>query len=166
VLAEGIFESRQHKRIVAFVTVGFSAGYQIAAACSEVVLQPGGWVGSLGGVVLPAQDGRILDELVMYASTSAEKAGARQMLQASESEREQYERMAQEAETRLIAAVARYRGISEDQVRRDFGGGRYVPAHEALRRRMVDRIGVVEGLSALDLATVPGLLPELQKGSI
>ncbi|HVL55332.1 MAG TPA: S49 family peptidase [Burkholderiaceae bacterium] len=169
-LAEVVYAARSHKRIIGYTnSVALSTGYLLMAACTKAVVAPGGWVGAVGvaaGEIDPVL-GRMIEAAPVYGTSSEVKARTLKLVPFDdEAKRAEIARLIDRDYSRLVAAIARYRGVSEDQVRRNYGDGACVPADEALQRGMIDRIATIPECGTFDWSAAPKLLAELQKGSI
>lgn len=147
-LADTIHESRGRKPVVAVAnSLAASAAYWIAAQADELVVSPGGQVGSIG--VFAAHDD---------VSKAAEAQGLRRTYISAgkyKVEGNPFEPLGDEARTemqrvvdayydRFVRAVARGRGVSLTAVREGFGQGRTVISSEAVAAGMADREGTLQ----------------------
>lgn len=148
--AAKIFEARGKKPLTAVVnTLGASAAYWLAAAADEIVASPSAMVGSVGVYMLHED-----------WSAAAEQAGVRfTFIEAPEggykTEGNPYAPLSEEAGAYaqqmvndlygwFVRDVARFRGVTEERVRSDYGKGRVFLARDAERAGMVDRIASLE----------------------
>lgn len=147
-LAGKIFAARGRKPIVAHVNAtAASAGYWIASAADEMVLNPSAEVGSIG-------------VLGIYEDVSAalEKAGVRKTIISAgkyKAEGSPFSPMSEEAiahrQSRVdhyydafVRRVASNRGVSLAAVREGFGQGRTVTAQAAIGEKMADSIATLD----------------------
>lgn len=146
-LADRIYAARgQGKRLVA-VGEGMiaSAGYWIGSACDEMIAAPSAFIGSIGvrgGLTdTSALDQKLgIKQIEIVAGQSPDKRStpidddviARAQLHADE------------LADLFIAAVARHRGTSAEDVAANFGKGDVVIASKALEAGMVDGIGTLD----------------------
>ena len=147
-LASEVRAARETKPIIAVVnSLAASAAYWVASQASELVVTPGGLVGSIGVLtahedVSKAQEmagvkttiisaGKYKAEAIPFASLSAEAQGALQALV------DQYY-------AAFLQAVAKGRGVSLSAVKSGFGQGRLVNAETALAQGMVDRVATLD----------------------
>ncbi|MCI0423639.1 MAG: signal peptide peptidase SppA [Acidobacteria bacterium] len=153
-LSREIYEARKEKKIVAVAnSLAASAAYWISSAANELVVTPGGEVGSIG--VFAAHTD---------FSGAEEKAGIKTTLISYgkyKVEGNELEPLGDEARTALqsrvneygemfVKAVARNRSVSQSEVRNGYGEGRVVGAQAAVKMGMVDRIATLdETLKAL-----------------
>lgn len=150
--AEEIYQARSKKKIVAIAnTMACSAAYWLGSAADEFYAIKSSWVGSIGVYMVHHDFSKHLeDEGIKTTIISAGKFKA---------EANDFEPLTDEAKVHLqenvdvwynmfVAAVARNRSVSEDDVRNGFGEGRYFPAETALNENMIDGIETVDGLIA------------------
>ncbi len=134
------------KPIVASLdSVGASGGYYIAAACDEIVANPGSITGSIGVIL----DWMEVDQLVQWAKMRREtitsgpmKAAGSPFRQLTDAERQYLQRIVLQLHGQFVKAVAEGRAgkISEQQVAQ-LADGRVFTGQEALALKLVDRIG-------------------------
>lgn len=142
--ADYIYQHRSEKRTIAHINAySFSASYYLAAACGEVSITPSGETGSIG-VVCAHQD----------QSGWEEKTGLKTTIIAvpeKKFEGHPYSPLPEDVAAEMMAKctacydqfaadVARFRGVSEETVRNDFGRGGTFLAKEAKERGLVDNI--------------------------
>jgi ClpP class serine protease len=149
-VADLVFANRGKKPIVAFVQGQCcSAGYYIAAACDRIEATADSMVGSIGTIMPHVEMSGFLDQIgygvtVITNSDSPKKGHGNQ-----------YEKLTPEAKATLqafidsfgkpfIADVARYRGVTTEQVLANFGQGDAKRADLAIDNRMID--AVVSGI--------------------
>jgi len=143
-LADQILKARGRKTIVAVAdSMAASAAYWIASAADEIVVTPGGEVGSIGVFAAHEDVSRYLDaEGVTVSLISAGKY---------KTEGSPFEPLSDEARAAMqsrvndyywlfVRAVAKGRGVSVDDVRGGFGEGRVVGAQQAVKLGMADRV--------------------------
>lgn len=150
-VADMIFAARGTKPIVAFVQGQCcSAGYYIGAACDRIEATSDSMVGSIGTIMPHIEMSGLLDEIgygvtVITNGDSPKKGHGNQ-----------YEKLTPEGKATLqsfidsygkpfIEDVARYRGISVESVKANFGQGDAFRADAAIDKKMVD--SVVSGIS-------------------
>ena len=147
-LAQEIYNSRGKKNIVAVAnSVAASGAFWVGSAAEELVVTPGGEVGSIGVYALHREFSQA--QAREGVKTTFIKAGryktagnpheplsddARVYLQSNV---DRYYEM-------FTGAVARYRGVKLDQVKNGFGEGGMVGARDALRLRMADRVATLD----------------------
>ena len=147
-LAAVVAEARATKDIVAVAnSLAASAAYWVAASASEIVVTPGGEVGSIGVLAAHIDESRANDAAGMTVSlVSAGKY---------KTEGNPFEPLSEEARANLASRVNDYygmmtariaagRGVSADAVRSGFGEGRVVGAKQAVKLGMADRVETLE----------------------
>ncbi|WP_261334877.1 S49 family peptidase [Rhizobium leguminosarum] len=154
-LAAEIYKAREQKPIIAQVnSLAASAAYWIASSASEIVVTPGGLVGSIGVYTLHQDVSKAVDRAgLKFTFISAGKykveGNAFQPLsddasKASQGRVDSYYRD-------FTGDVARGRKVPVDQVRSGFGEGRVVKDHDAVKAKMADRVGTLD-------STIKGLM--------
>lgn len=147
-LADKMFAARGKKPVIAVVnSLMASAAYWIGSAADEIVMTPGGEVGSIGVMTLHTDQ-----------TAAAEQAGVKNTIIRAgkyKVESNPYEPLGDDAKDYIqsqvdaryadfIATVARNRGKSDDKVEKTFGQGRLMDAKHALSVGMIDKIGTLE----------------------
>jgi signal peptide peptidase SppA len=142
-LAEMIYAARGIKPIAAYVGgMGDSAGYFLASAASNVVMDATAEVGSIG-VAIVYFDSREADqkygfrEIEIVSSQSPKKRPD----PATDEGRKQIQGQLDALAEVFIQSVARYRNVAEETVLNDFGQGDVVVGQAAVDRGMADRLG-------------------------
>lgn len=137
--------ARARKPVKAYVSgVAASAGYWIATAASEISLERGALVGSIGVVstaskqVEPDANGFFQVEVV---STNAPNKRPDVMAEEGKAE---IRRTLDAVEKLFIADVARGRKVSEAQVRAEFGAGGVKVGADAVAAKMADRVQTLD----------------------
>lgn len=143
-LADEIYRARGTKPIIAVAnSLAASAAYWIATAADELVVTPGGEVGSIG-VLAAHQDLSALLERqgikTTLVSAGRYKAEASPFESLAEDAREHIQSRVSDYYRMFTAAVARHRGVAIASVRNGFGEGRVVGAKQALDLGMADRV--------------------------
>ncbi len=147
-LADEIFKARGQKPIVAQAnSLAASAAYWIASSADEIVVTPGGEVGSVGVYALHEDVSKAAEmEGIKFTFISAGKYKV---------EGNAYEPLGDEAAKAIqrsvdsyyrdfVTGVARGRGVSADDVINGFGEGRAEKDKVALKAGMVDRVGTLD----------------------
>lgn len=149
-LADLILKSRGQKPITALAnSLAASAAYWTASAADEIVVTPGGEVGSIGVVGIHED-----------MSAAYEKIGVKTTLLSAgrfKTEGNPYEPLSEEAASAMqariddyyamfVRAVAKGRGVTPEDVRSGFGEGRVVGAQQAVKLGMADRVDTLEGV--------------------
>jgi hypothetical protein len=150
-LAEMVYQARKRKRIVSNINAHAASGaYLLAASAGEVTIVPEGLCGGLGAVVMiPGA----LASFGILACAPEGKGHWWPRLPVDEVAR------ADVKFVKVVAALARYRGVSESHVRERFGAGGYLNAFAAWEAGMVDRVQV---FNFLQQRATPDLSPEGQ----
>lgn len=135
------------KPITAFISgMGASAAYWLASQAGEIVMDRSASVGSIGVVATtsrqegPDQNGRRAYEVVSSG------APMKRPDVTTDEGRAAVQAEVDAIEAVFVADVAAGRGVSVEQVRRDFGRGAMVAAAQAVAAGMADRIGTLEGV--------------------
>jgi len=150
-IADLVFQNRGKKSIVAFVQGQCcSASYYIASACDRIEATADSMVGSIGTIMPHVEMSGLLEEIgygvTVITNTDSPKKG----------HGNQYEKLTPEAKATLqsfidsfgkpfIADVARYRGVTTEQVIANFGQGDAKRADIAIDNKMIDT--VVSGIA-------------------
>lgn len=157
-LADTIANARGRKPVVAVAnSLAASAAYWIASQADELVVTPGGQVGSIGVIaahddVSKAAEAKGLKRT--YVTAGKYKAEGNPYEPLGDEARATMQEMVDAYYERFVAAVARGRGVTASAVEQGFGQGRVVVAAEAVRRGMADREETLQ--AAIDrLATSP-----------
>lgn len=147
-IARDIFQARGKKNITAVVnSLGASAAYWIGSAAGEMVLTPGGLVGSIGVYTTHVSIEGALEEQGIEVTLVA--AGKYKV------EGNPYEALTDEAYKALqsevndyykdfIEAVALHRGASPEDVANGYGEGRVLGARRAVSAGLVDRVATLK----------------------
>jgi protease IV len=151
------------KPIVASMdSVAASGGYYIAAACDQIVANPGSITGSIG-VVLQWFD---MAELVRWAKMKPEtitsgplKAAGSPYKELTDAERQYFQRIVLQLHSQFVRAVAEGRNgkISQAEVAK-IADGRVFTGEEAVTLKLVDQLGTIDDAvtSAAKLAGIKG----------
>ena len=141
-VAQMVFEARGKKPICAYVDhMACSAAYWIASAADEIVTDATGMLGSIGVVmVMPNPDARSARDVQFVSSQSPKKRPNPN----TESGREQIQGTVDALAEVFIAAVARNRGRSSEQVVAEFGQGGVFVGQQAVDAGLADRLGNFE----------------------
>lgn len=147
-LATEIFQAREQKRIVAVANSwAASAAYWIASAAGELVVTPGGQVGSIGVYAVHDDFSKALDNAgikVTYISAGKFKTEDNPDEPLSEEARAHIQEDINRIYDMFTAAVARNRGVKTSEVKSGFGEGRMVGARDAVKLGMADRIATLD----------------------
>ena len=143
-----IMEARARKPIIAIANgLAASAAYYIASAASEIVVIPSGDVGSIGCVALHLDESKFLEDSglkVTVITAGKYKWEGHAFEPLGDEARAEIQRGVDRHYGLFINAVARGRGVTTDVVERDFGQGRMLPAANAVKAGMADRLGTLE----------------------
>lgn len=147
-LADEIRAAREKKYIVAVAnSLAASAAYWIASSASEVVITPGGEVGSIGVYSVHndysaqlERDG-IKPTLIKAGKYKAEGNPFEPL---SDETKAYLQNRVEEIHDSFIKSVAKGRGVSVAEVKENFGQGRVVNAKDALAAKMVNRIETLQ----------------------
>jgi signal peptide peptidase SppA len=147
-LSRMIYEARGRKFIVAYVGgLGASGAYWLASAADQIVAEESALLGSVG-VVATFRDTRERDAkagVVTYEIVSSQSPLKRPD-PATDAGRGQIQQIVDAQAEILVNAVARNRGVSPERVLSDFGQGNLLPAAQAVRAGMADRLGTFESV--------------------
>jgi signal peptide peptidase SppA len=148
-LSDEIYRSRGKKPIVAQVnSLAASAAYWIAASADEIVVTPGGNVGSIG-VYGTHKDVSVAAEKegvkVTFISAGKYKVEGHPFEPLSSEAAQAMQKSVDAYYADFLRAVAQGRGVSTEDVRTGFGEGRIVKDKEAVRERMADRVDTLDG---------------------
>lgn len=147
-LGEKIRAARARKPIVALAdSLAASAAYWLAAQASEVVVVPGGEVGSIGVIALHVDQSIYNENLGIkptFVFAGKHKADGNPHEPLSDAALDDMQARVNERYTAFIAAVAAGRGVSASTVKTEFGEGRVVAALRAKELGMVDRVDTLE----------------------
>lgn len=147
-LASEIFKARGKKPIVAIAnSLAASAAYWIASAADELNITPGGEAGSIGVFAEHTDISKWLENeglkpTLISAGEFKVEANSYQPLDEAaaafiQSRVDDYYNM-------FLEAVARHRGVTKSQVKKDFGGGRVFGAEQAVASGMADKIATFD----------------------
>ena len=165
-MAAEIFKARGRKPIIAVVnSLAASAAYWIASAADEIVVTPGGQIGSIGVVAIHQEFSRMDERLGMTTtliSAGEFKTAGNEFEPLGEEAESAIQRRVNQFYAMFVKAVARGRGVDIGAVVRGFGQGRIVTARDAVKLGMADRVATLEDVlrgaprrGATDQATAP-----------
>jgi len=156
-LWQTIMSARGQKPIVAFAnSLAASGAYWIATAADEIVVTPGGDVGSIGVLTAHTDSSARLEqegESVTLISAGKKKADLSPFGPLSARALTDLQERVDEIYGTFVGAVAKGRGTTAGVVRAGFGEGGLVGAKSAVRDNMADRIGTMD--LALERAASP-----------
>lgn len=172
-LAEEIFRVRKQKRIVAHVNaLSASAAYWLASQADEIVATPSAMVGSIGVLHVHVERSKQLEEEGLGVTVSRIpkfKAEGNSFEPLTDEAREHIEATMKAFYDMFTKGVAKGRGISASVVRKDFGEGRVVLAHQALELGMIDRVESASAMFARvtkETAKNKGNMPRAESESV
>lgn len=146
--ATEVFNARGQKRIVAVAnSMAASAAYWIATAAGELVVTPGGEVGSIGVYMLHEdwsgayEQAGVKPTLIKFGENKAEGIDIQPL---DENARRHFQERVDDYGAAFENAVAKHRGVSRATVHKEFGQGMVFGAKDALRLKMVDRIATLD----------------------
>jgi signal peptide peptidase SppA len=151
-LSAEIYNGRKKKKTIAVAnSMAASAAYYIGSAASEFVVIPSGDVGSIGVYMMHRDVSQAYE--AMGVKTTFIKAGK------YKAEGNPFEPLSLEAREAMqsdvdahyemfVKAVARNRGVSQKEVRDNYGEGRTLMAQRALNAGMVDRVATLDQVLA------------------
>lgn len=146
--AEEVYQARGQKRIVAVAnSMAASAAYWIASAAGELVVTPGGEVGSIGVYMLHEdwsgayEQAGVTPTVLRFGENKAEGIDVEPL---SDSAREHFQARIDQYGNMFESAVAKHRGVSKGVVHSEFGQGMVFGAKDAVRLKMADRVATLE----------------------
>lgn len=140
-LAEIIYNARGKKPIKAYVTgMACSAGYFLASACDEIIIDEMGQVGSIGVMrVVQKKDNKTI---IFKSSQSPMK----NVEPESEIGKTEYQSKVDYLASIFIDKVAKYRNITADEVIKKGNHGSILIGADAVSAGLADRLGSMDGL--------------------
>jgi len=146
--ADEVFRARGEKRIVAVAnSMAASAAYWIASAASELIVTPGGEVGSIGVYMLHEdwsgayEMAGVKPTLIKYGDNKAEGID---VMPLTDSAAAHFQDRVNQYGDAFETAVAKYRGVGKATVRKEFGQGMVFGAQDAVRLKMADRVATLD----------------------
>ncbi|MET0152462.1 MAG: signal peptide peptidase SppA [Candidatus Binatia bacterium] len=135
---------RERKPVVASLgSVAASGGYYVASACDSIVANPGTLTGSIGVIMETGNMTELLKKLgvqgVVVKAGKFKDIGS-PLREMTDEERRFLEGLLANVHAQFIAAVAKGRKLSEDQVR-PLADGRIYSGQQALDLHLVDELG-------------------------
>lgn len=147
-LGDKILKARDQKKIIGIAnSVAASAGYWILSQCSEVVVTPGGIVGSIGVYQMHVDYSKQLEQdgiAVTLVSAGERKTLGNEFEPLGEEAKKSFQKIVDGYYDAFIKAVATGRGVSAGKVRSGFGLGDVVMAKEAVAEGMADRVATLD----------------------
>lgn len=146
--AREIREARGVKPVIAVAnTLSASAAYYLGSQAAEMYATDSGYVGSVGTYLVHEDQSEKNHKegiKITYVSAGEHKVEGNPDEPLSESARQHLQTVVDEANNKFINAVAMGRGVSFDQVRDNYGGGRVYSASKA------QELGMIDGIATLD----------------
>jgi signal peptide peptidase SppA len=152
-LAHKIYSARGIKPIVAVANpLAASGGYWPAAAADRMVMTPSGSVGSVGAIwehvdFSQADQQKGVKVTAIRSAVSPNKAEASESEPLSDEARADIQAKVDDVGERFVADLAKFRGLSVDHVKENFGKGRTVGSKQAMAAGMVDRIDTLQNVA-------------------
>ena len=149
-MAEMIFKARSKKPIYSYIgRNGSSAAYWLASATEKIFVNPSALVGSIGVVTtIPVQEQPDMDGYKNIEIVSSNANLKRPDPKTKEGLAE-IRRELDDLESTLIESIAKYRSITPEIIKSDFGGGGVVIGRQAVKRNMADTLGTYEEVLGL-----------------
>ena len=140
-LAEIIYKARGIKPIKAYVTgMACSAGYFLAAACDEIIIDEMGQVGSIGVMRVVSKSN---EKSVIFKSS---QSPMKNVEAESEIGKAEYQAKVDYLASIFIDKVAKYRGITSDEVINRGNKGGVLVGAVAVTAGLADRLGSMDQL--------------------
>lgn len=147
-LAREIFKARGEKPIIAVAnSLSASAAYWIASAADELVVTPGGQVGSIGVVALHENIEGQLEQVgveVTLISAGKFKTEGHPFGPLDDEAIAAIQESVDDFYDQFVDAVARHRGVRAARVRNGFAQGRVTTASRAVGFGMADRVATFD----------------------
>ena len=147
--AEMIYNARGQKPIYSYIgRNGSSAAYWLASATEKIIVNPSALVGSIGVVTtIPVQEQPDQDGYKNIEIVSSNAALKRPDPKTKEGLAE-IRRELDDLESTFIDSIAKYRSITPEIIKADFGGGGVVIGSQAVNKNMADTLGTYEEVLA------------------
>lgn len=147
-LSDEIYRARGSKPIVAQVnSTCASAAYWLATQCDEIVVTPGGQVGSIGAYTIHQDQSKKLENegvKVTYISAGRHKVDGNSAEPLSSDAQDRLQKMVDTYYGTFVSAVARGRGVKAQEVRDGYGQGGMEHAKNAIKLGMADKIDTLD----------------------
>lgn len=169
-LAATIAAAADVKPVIAHVNaLAASAGYWLAAQCTEIVCTPSGQVGSIGVYMLSLDRSEALAKegtRINAISAGDHKLEGVWWQPMSDETRAFYQSQVDDMYRQFVAAVAKGREVSVGDVKRNYGQGRVYDSKTALSKGMIDRIATFDDtLARMVSRRAPALGRSARRGS-
>ncbi|MDA0902648.1 MAG: S49 family peptidase [Proteobacteria bacterium] len=144
-MAEMIYNARGQKPIYSYIgRNGSSAAYWLASATEKIIVNPSALVGSIGVVTtIPVQEQPDSEGYKNIEITSSNASLKRPDPRTQEGITE-IKRGLDDLESAFIGSIAKYRSVTTDIIKSDFGSGGVVMGEQAVNRNMADALGTYE----------------------
>jgi signal peptide peptidase SppA len=144
-MADAIFKARGKKPIWSYVGRNCSsAAYWIASATEKIIANPSALLGSIGVVTtIPVQEQPDLDGYKNIEIVSSNAIKKRPDPRTTEGMSE-IKRELDDLESQFIESIAKYRNVSVETVKNDFGQGGVLIGKNAIANSMADGLGTYE----------------------
>lgn len=158
-LAEAIYAARRIKPVRAYVDgMAASAGYWLASATDRIEIDPAGMLGSIGTVLAVRDPSKVDARSIEFVSSQSPHKRPNPL---TDDGRAQYQRIVDQTTDAFIAAVARNRGITAEDVIARYGAGGLIVGQYAVQAGLADAISTFEGtLEQLARESAPGARKE------
>lgn len=151
-LGDKIHQAQATKRVTAVVdSMAASAAYWLASQAEDLVITPGGMVGSIGVYLEHIDLSQAMEAEGVKAtliSAGKYKVEGNPFVPLSDEARDAFQSEVDKYYDAFVAAVARGRGVQKAKVRSGFGEGRMVLARDAVAEGMADRVATMEQVLA------------------
>ena len=151
-LADEIYQARSRKKIVGVAAPTAASGaLWVLSAAEEVVITPSGEAGSVGAYGVHEDWSKALEEQgvsVNYVSYGKYKVEGNKTKPLDDEARGYMQAQVNAIGQQFERALARNRGMSVEDVRRNFGEGRMLLAADAVKAGMADRIDTLDATVA------------------
>lgn len=151
--ATEIFKARGQKPIVAVSdTLNASAALWISSQADQLLVAPSSQTGSIGVWMAHEDDSKLLEEMgvkITLIFAGRHKVEGNPFEPLPDDVKERFQADVDEAHAEFIAAVARGRGVSASDVRKNYGQGLIYSAKESVSLGLADKIATFEGALAL-----------------
>lgn len=145
-LIEAINEAKAKKPIVGIAdSEAASAGYHIASQLDELIIAPGGQVGSIGAIARIVDDSGMMEQMGIKEHIIGYPEGKVQdwTTPVTDETIAGIDEHVKEYYNRFVSGVAKGRGVPVSKVNSDFGQGRMVMDDKAVAAGMADRIATM-----------------------
>lgn len=143
-LGDKIFAARGNKQVIAVAnSYADSAAYWVAAQADQLIVTPGGEVGSIGVYALHvdySKQNEMMGVNPTYVYQGKYKVEMNPDEPLTEEATTELQRAVDETYGAFVGAVARGRGVAASVVKKDFGQGRTVSAKRAVELGMADKV--------------------------